>query len=1382
MSHSSSFAPGTLFEGRYEILSKLGEGGFGIVYKARQLTTGRYVALKLMRHGEHDAPAMDDKRTARFEREMQLCAQLYHPHIVQLIDSGRTAAGALYTVFAFAPGENLADVLAREGTLDLPEAKRLMLQVLDALACAHAQGVIHRDLKPRNIMVLPTGVRRNALVLDFGIGALATSVPGQTLLPLTGTNEILGTPGYAAPEQLRGHTPSPRSDLFAWGLILIECLTGERVYTGKTTADILYAQLSPDPVPVPRMLERQPLGDLLRRVTHKDVNLRKTSLEAIFTELEATGLSAPLHGDRLANGVQFAVPRGEEQELSIDGTTLAGSQSLPARPGRTAAAMGTDERRQITALSCSIGVRAGSLDLEATDELVRMQLDSCIEIARRYGGHFVSALGDQALVYFGYPHARENDASRAARAALAIATMIRAETQRLAVERGLHLELRLGLHTGLMVARAQRRSPGDRGWPDPGVSVGSTSRIAAWLARNAQPGTIAVTADAQRLLRASFDLDAEKARLGDGATPSRLYLLRQDQDNRPPTPTPGNAAALMVGRTHEMDLLLERWGRARQGEGQCILLTGEPGIGKSRLGRELRQRIGDEALFCLDTWCSPDAQHSALHPIIELLQRLFGLDRETSPAGKIARLESQLAGHGFALERAMPLFLPLLSLPIAAPYAPLDVSPQRHKELTRDTILILFFAMAETKPVLFLVEDLHWADATTIELLAQLIHEAPSAPMCVLLTARPESVPSFSTAGMLQLHLSRLERAQVEAMAQDLLGKKALPNAVLEQVVSRTDGVPLFVEELVQMMVESGLLIEHDDHYELARELSDTEIPSTLRDLLMARLDRLGRAKETAQLAAALGREFTLELLLAVSPHDPSVVQADLDELLGAGLLYQKRRLKTPGYLFKHALIRDAAYESLPRVTRTSVHALIAAKLEERFPELLESRPDLLAHHHAAADQKRQAIGYARRAAMGALQRSAISEAIAHGRQALSWLDVIEDVRERTEIELAVHGVLTPALMTAEGYAAPSVGSAHARARALCETLGASTQLFPVLWGLGAYYAVRADLRSAVEMGESALAVAEAQGEPALIVPARLLVGGTQLWLGNLDDARTHLVHGSQLYDAEKHVDLASIYSYDPGIAIHSYLSLTQWFLGYPEQAVGSAHTAARLATARDHCHTSIHTLVRSTQLHLLRRDGATALGQADHIISLSGEKGFLLWKAMGTFLRGWALSELGQLEPGIADMREGIQGWAGTGADVHRPWFSTVLADAYCRAARAEEGLAVVDEALGYCRSTQDCLYEAEAHRVKAELLLARAGADAESQADECLARALDTARTQHARMLELRAATSTARLCKRLGRTDDARRVLDPVYASFDQGLDTRDLLDAHALLQEL
>jgi TOMM system kinase/cyclase fusion protein len=1385
MNHSELLAPGDLFEDRYEIVAKLGDGGFGIVYKARQLTTGQYVAIKLMRHSEHGYHGLEEKRAARFRREMQLCAQLYHPHIVQLLDSGQTDAGLLYTVFAFAPGEHLADVLAQEGALDLAEVKHLMLQVLDALACAHAQDVIHRDLKPHNIMVLPTGARRNALVLDFGIGTLTTTVPGQALLPLTGTNEILGTPGYAAPEQLRGRSISPRSDLFSWGLIVIECLTGKRVYTGETMADVLGAQLSADPVPIPRMLMRHPIGALLRRVTHKEVAARMGSIASIFDEFDRACRSGPLHGSPLANGASFAVSEQGEGSGFTQGDTVA--ISSPNRRSRMASpVMSAGERRQITALCCSISGRAdgaGRLDIENDDALVRTKLDTCAEIAYRHGGHLVTALGDQMLVYFGYPRAMENDASRAARAALTMASMIQAENQERAAAQGARLELRLGIHTGLVVSTEQRRR---RGVPArAGVGVGSTSRIASWLVRYAQPGVILVTEEAQRLLRTSFDLDAESVPrpahgIHDNGEQMRVYRLRQEQDIRP---TSDSAGTPLVGRAHEMEILLVRWNRAKRGDGQCILLTGEPGIGKSRLGRELRHRISGEIHLCLDIRCSPETQHNSLHPIIELLRRVLGLSYEVSPEGKIAWLESQLSGYGFDAMSAMPIFLPLLSLPIPAPYAALDVSPPRHKELTRDAIVSLFFAMAETKPVLFLVEDLHWADASTIELLAHLVREAPSAPMYVLLTARPEPIPSFPTAGILQLHLSRLERAQVEAMANNLLGKKTLPAALLEQIVDRTDGIPLFVEELIRMMVESGLLIEHEERYELARELSHTEIPSTLRALLMARLDRLGRAKETAQLAAALGREFTLALLLAVSRDDPATVQKDLDELLGAGLLYQKRRFKERVYLFKHALIRDAAYESLPRVTRATVHAMIAATIEERFPEMLESRPDLLAHHHAAAEQKRQAIGYAQRAAMSALQRAAIAEAIVHGRQALSWLDAIDDLRERAEVELAVHGVLTPALMSAEGYAAPSVGNAHARARELCESLGASAQLFPVLWGLGAYYAVRADLRNAVEMGQRALAVAEAKGEPTLLIPAYLLVGGTQLWLGDFDAARTHLTWGSQLYDADTHGDLASIYSYDPGIATRSYLALTQWFLGYPEQAASSAHTAAKLATMRDHCHTSIHTLVRATQLQLLFRDGATGLGQAEHIIALSGEKGFLLWKAMGTFLRGWALSELGRMDEGIENMCEGIHGWAGTGADVHRAWFSTVLADAYCRAARAEDGLRAVDEALGYCRSTHDCLFEAEAYRVKAELLLlSETGDHGKDQAEECLARALDTARMQRAKMLELRAAMSAARLWKRFGKAEEARRVLGIVYASFKEGFDTSDLLEANALLQGL
>lgn len=1377
-----SLTPGSLFEGRYEILSKLGEGGFGTVHKARQLTTGQPVALKTMRllaSGDADARA---KRLARFEREMKLCGQLHHPNIVQLIDSGRTEEGLLYTVFAFAPGDNLADVLAREGALSAAETQHLMLQVLDALACAHSQGVIHRDLKPRNIMVVPTGARRNAVVLDFGIGALDKGLASPELTRLTGTHEIVGTPGYAAPEQLRGQDPSPRSDLFSWGLILIECLTGERVYRGSSSPEILYAQLNAEPVPVPPMLERHPLRDILRQVLPKDLAVRRVAARPLFAALEACDLRAGHTLPRPPGRVMFTFPAVTDNlsSASWPDETLHWSQGSPALAADTPGAALEGERRQITALCCTLDLAmtgSRTLDIEELDELLHVQLARCAELAQRHHGHIAAALGDQVLVYFGYPQAEEDDGPRAARVALALMAAVQRDSERLRTTRGVSLTMRIGIHTGVVVVQERH------GIMSAGFVMGVTPVIAMRLSREAGPGAIAVTAETQRLLRGGFELDTEDTRAIEGFTePMRLFRLHRERGAGRATPPSLQDSTPLVGRAQEMAILLERWSRACRGAGQCSLITGDPGIGKSRLGRELRLRVADEPHTFLEARCAPDTRNTVLHPVVEMLNRALKLDLEPTPAARVARLEDRLAAHGFALPEAMPLFLPLLSLPPGAYPAP-DISPQRHKERTLNAVLSLLFAMADEQPLLILVEDLHWADATTLELLAQLVHDALSAPMCVLLTARSEFTPSFPTAGMLQLHLSRLERPEVEAMVKEMGGNKTLPPAVLEQVTSRADGVPLFVEELVHMMVESGVLIEHEDRYELARPLSDAEIPGTLRDLLMARLDRLGRAKETAQRAAALGREFGLALLAAVSPLDAESLQEDLDQLRDSGLIHRNRRLKDPSYAFKHALIRDAAYESLPKASRKKVHALIARTLEEQFPETAASRPDLLAHHHAAADQRALGIPYAHKAAMDALGRSSCVEAIEQARTALDWLDAVDDPRQRAEQELALHGVLIPALMTTQGYAAPAVGTANARARQLCEKLGASAQLFPVIWGLGAYYAVRADLPNASELGDSALEVARDQGDPAFELPARLLSGGTQLWLGNLEAARAHLIEGIRAHDPEAHAGMASVYSYDPGIASRSYLSLTLWFLGQPERAVAMAREAADLAAALDHGHTTIHTLVRATQLNLLRRDARTALGQAERIMAMADEHGFALWQAMGAILRGWARCELGDAELGIADMRAGIQEWADTGADVHRAWFATVLADACRRQGRIEDGLAVIAETHEITERTRDCLYEAESHRVHGELLLLGDAHPArEDDAEACFARALSTARAQQARALELRAATSVARLWQRRGDADQARRVLREVCDAFDRELDTPDLGEARALLESL
>ncbi|MGK3991433.1 TOMM system kinase/cyclase fusion protein [Sorangium sp. So ce136] len=1368
---NSLLASGAALADRYELLSELGMGGFGAVYKARQLTTGQEVALKIMRPPEQGGAAQMERRIARFTREMRLCAQLHHPNIVQLVDFGQVGEQQLYTVFSFVPGDTLADVIAREGALEPREARHLMLQVLDALACAHAQGVIHRDLKPRNIMVLPSGARRNAVVLDFGIGALV-GAGAEQMVQLTGTSEALGTVGYAAPEQLRGLDPTPRMDLFSWGLVFLECLTGRPVFTGSSTAEILYAQLSPEPVSIPLALEGHWLGGLLRHVTDKDADARDARAAALVPALEACDLGdlsrevmvggAPLPG-RLLGGPRRA-------HALFEATVVAPASSAP----RTTT---EGERRQLTAVCCAIEVHAGApqaLDVEQADELLRAQLERCAEIARRYRGHVTTTLGDQVLIYFGYPRAEEDDARRAARAALEIAAAARAEGAQLAA-RGVRLDARLGVHTGVLVARGLRA--------DTGLNVGATPRTAARTAALAPAGGVAVSVEAHRLLRSAFEFDGDGSRRADGeSSPGEIFLLRSERGARS-TPDADSRGAPLLGREQEMAILLERWRRTRAGAGQCTLITGEPGIGKSRLARELRARLASDPHTFLELRCAPDTQHSVLFPVVEMLGRALGLDQEASPERRIARIEALLPGHGFTLAEVMPLFLPLFSLPVSPPYAPLDVAPQRLKELTLNTVLSLLFGMAEERPVLLVAEDLHWCDATTLELLTHLVHEAPSAPVSIIMTARPEFEPPFSTTGVQQVPLSRLERAQVEEMVAALLGGKSLPSEVIDQVVSRTDGVPLFVEELTQMLVESGVLVDRGARYELARPLAREEIPSTLRNLLMARLDRLDRAKKTAQLAAALGREFNVEVLSAVSPLDAAAVQEHLDQLVGAGLVIRRRRVKAPGWAFKHALVRDAAYESLPREMRREIHARIAGVLEAQYPQWVTDRPELLAYHYTEAELVEQAIPYWTQAGQKALLQSASLEPIQHFERALELLATLPDTPARAARELGLRLSLSVALIGAQGYAAPAVGATYERARELCDALGDSRQNFPVLWGLSAFNCVRAQLDTALQLSARALSVAEREGDPALLVPAYLVHGGNHMWVGELRTAREHLERGLSFYDAAEHGALAAVYSYDPGTASMMYLAMTLWYLGYPDQAIQRARAAVAQTKARGHAYSYVHSLFRTFQVALLRGEGGAVLEELPSLLAVAEDKGFPVWHDAGIYLRGRALFLEGQVDRGLEDMRTGLQRSLDAGAQVVYPEFMIGLAEALGELGQYEEALESVTHALDHVARTQEGLYEAELHRLRGDLSLragpTAAGAD---RAEESLRRALEIARHRHARSCELRAALSLARLWHSQGRGADARRLLTDSYAWFAEGFDTPHLKSAKATLDEL
>lgn len=1346
-----------------EVLAELGQGGFGTVYKARQRTTGQTVALKVMRAPEQDSLQQREKRVARFLLEASLCAQLHHPNIVQLIDSGRAADGALYTVFSFAPGDTLADLLAREGALAPAEARHLMLQVLDALSCAHAQGVVHRDLKPRNLMILNTSARRNALVLDFGIGAMVDAAPAGSGTRLTGTNETLGTPGYAAPEQLRGQEPTPRTDLFAWGLVFLECLTGRPVYGGDSAADLIYRQLSPEPVAIPPLLKWHPLGELLRVVLRKDVAAR---------EVTAAGVLAALEGCDLRG-----LPRGLGSEPPSDTAGAGSATTIGAigpvhsiSPGGTQAS-GEGERRQIMAVFCHAGVQSLTSDplaAEAEDELLRAGLAFAAEVGRRHRGHPVAVLGDALLLYFGYPRAEEDDAVFAARAAVAILAMAEAQRETFAA-RGARLQVRLGIHAGLVLTRDSR----DTG--DAALAAGSTPHRAAQLAARAEPGTILLSADAHRLLRGAFDSEAE------GAGAAAVFRLGRA---RPAAiPATGMASAPLVGRAGELELLLDRWRRTIAGGGQCVLITGEPGIGKSRLTRELRDHLAGQAHLYLEGRCAPDTQNNPLFPMIDLLGRMLELDRELTPTAKVARLKSQLVRRGLSAAEALPLFLPLFSLPFPedASAAPLAVTPQKLKELTHSAIVTLLIAMSEECPVLLLVEDLHWADPTTLELLGQLVYEAPSAALCLLLTARPEFTPAFPTTSVLQLHLNRLDRAQIDALATRAAGNKRLPPAVLERVASRTEGVPLFVEELTRMMIESGTLVEHADRWELQRAFSELEIPTTLRALLTARLDRLGRARETAQLAAALGREFQLELLAAVSPLGATALQEDLEQLLAAGLVFRRRRGKDATFLFKHALIRDAAYETLPGETRLKVHARIAGTLEERFPAIVESRPDLLAAHCEAAGWLHKAAPYLRRAGEQVMQRGAYVESIADFTRGIALVAKLGETPAGHQQELDLRIALGAALIGTRGYCAPEVEQNVLRARTLCSLLGHPPEQFPVLYALWSVGNAAGRCAQEDDSVSQLMDYVRRNPSPIYEVTANFAHGMTLFYRGQIAQARTAHERAVSLWSKELHGTLVRIYGDDHGLYSLTYLAYEQMHQGQLDAARQSEARYLAVAEELGNPLGLALTLLSAMTMRIAFRDVDGAAALSARLVDVSLKHGFPWWREIARCGDGWARAQKGDHAGGIAEIERCIGFFHYIAQKRTLTYYLGLLVEALLLASQYDKGIAVADEALALAKETRELLNVPELLKLKGELI----GAQDPTAADAalaCFTAAIAAARQIGSLPFELRAATSMARVLLKQGERARAHATLSPVLDTLREGADTPDYCDAKALLAEL
>src|SRR5712691_237888 len=867
------------------------------------------------------------------------------------------------------------------------------------------------------------------------------------------------------------------------------------------------------------------------------------------------------------------------------------------------------ERRQLTVMFCDLvdsTTLSSQLDPEEYRDVVRAYQNVCTDVIQRYDRHIAQLLGDGLLVYFGYPQAHEDDAQRAVHTGLGIIEAIGALHTRLEQDKGIRLAVRLGIHTGLAVVGEM----GSQGRQEQ-LALGETPNVAARLQTIAHPNTVVLSADTHRLVQGYFDYEALGNHdmrgvsqplavyrvLGDRGIQSRLDVVAL----RGLTP--------LVGREQEVGLLIERWEQAKNGQGQVILLSGEAGIGKSRLVQMLKDHLADEPHTRWECRSLPYYQNTALYPLTNLLQRALPWRQDETLEEKLSTLEQALRQYRLPLGETIPLFAPLLSLPIPDDrYPPLTLSPQRQRQKTLESIVAILLELAEQQPVLFILEDLHWTDPTTQEFLGLLVEQVPTTAIATLLTCRPHFQPAWHHRSYItEMTLSHLSHTQVEQIITCVTDGKTLPQEVIQQIIAKTDGVPLFVEEMTKAILESGHLKEVDGHYELTGSFATFAIPTTLQDSLMSRLDRLVTAKAIAQYAAVIGRQFSYELLQAVSQVDEAMLQHELGRLVEAEIVYQRGMPPQSTYVFKHALIRDSAYESLLKSTRQQYHQRIALVLEEQFPETAETQPELVAHHYTEAGLTEKSITSWYKAGQRASERSAHVEAISHLRTGLELLQTLPETPERTQRDVDMLIALGASLLATKGYAAREVGEPSTYARQLCQHLKDPHQMFSVLRGLWSYYNNRAELQTAHAHREQLFAVAQQTQDPMILMVAQLALGVTLFYLGTVATAHTHLAQSIALYDPKQHRASAFLLGQDAGVICRSYTAWTLWLLGYPDQGLAQSQQAVMLAQQIAHPFDLGYALSFAAWFHQVYREGHTTQERAEAAISLAKEQGFPL-------------------------------------------------------------------------------------------------------------------------------------------------------------------------------
>ncbi len=1376
--------------GRYVVRSVLGCGGFGVVYLGHDTQLDRPVAIKVLQRAAGIAP----EDVERFLQEARRLARLKHPAIVTVYDVGSEGSD-FYIVSDFIDGISLKDWLSTNRPT-WQEAARIVAALAEALAHAHAQLTVHRDVKPANILMTRT---RQPVLVDFGLGLDDAAIAGSD------RGAVMGTPAYMSPEQVTGvaHRIDGRTDIYSLGIVLYELLCGRTPFRAADMSEMLRQIRDDEPQPprqiatdLPRELERVCLKAFAKRqkdryTTANDFaeELRRVLTAADPSPSAVVSVPTPVSADTPAPSRPSMTTSPVAPPVMSSESVGTGSSSVP-RSTSSLRRSRDAERRQLTVMFCDLAdsaTLAETLDPEDLHQILRDYQQVCTEVVHRFGGELVQTVGDGLLVCFGYPVAYEDAAQRAIRTGLAMLDDVAALSQRIKKTRGVTLALRVGIHTGLAVAGDL--SGGTSKIGEPVSIVGEARNVAIELQTAAEPNSVIISGATLRIVQGFFDCESLGPCAVKGITKSvEVHRVLREREVRSRIEIAGAGGLTpLVGRDREVGLLLDRWEQVKDQQAQVAMLIGEPGIGKSRLTFVLKQQVqqehdAGEPRTVIEWRCSSQHQNSSLNPATEFLERQLHFRRDESADAKLTRLEQWLAQVGMPLDETVPLFAALVALPLPARYPALQLTPEKLKQKTLDALSDWLRRCADATPVLFIVEDLHWIDATSLELLRVLIAEAPGERLFLVLTFRPEFKPPWNDSRLTQVPLQRLNKRQISEMLQQRTSAKALPPEVAEQVAARSDGVPLFIEECTNMLLESGLLKEEAGQYVLTGKLPRDAIPATLQDLLMARLDRLGDAKEVAQLGATLGREFTHELLLAVTTLDPPTLDEELGRLLDAELIFKKGRPPQQSYIFKHALIQDAAYNSLLKSKRQQHHQRIAEVLEAQFSETAATTPELLAQHFTEANLPERGVPYWERAGLLCRDRSANAEAIGHFTRGLKLLESFDDSPDKDKQELRLQIPLGTAYLSAKGYAAPEGGPVFERARALAERIGEKPQLFAVMWGDWAWHVVRGDFRLCMELAAEAMQLAEQLHDPGLTMEALFLPGLTLLYRGDFAGAREHCERAITEFDNR---ELCAVWTahtgQNSGVTHRCYLALALWHLGFPDQALAMSGEAIARSREVRHPFSLCYALHHAGWLFQHCHMGLDVEAVSQEEIHIASEHCFVLWSVTGTLYRAAGLLQHGRVEEALPELQQGITAYKASGAELALPFYLSLLAEALQQSGLLDESLSTIVEALQFADKNEDLFQTAELHRQRGELLLALSP-DRAAEAESCFQTSLGIARQQHSQAWQLRTTISLARLWHSQGQTARARQALLEIYDSYTEGFSTPDLLTAKSLLDQL